>query len=149
MELINVYKKNRGISKLFSEVNIVDWYDGATTGVSKLNNSSEWYIFNLCYFDPDKDIRIFTLILATNKWVDEFRAKESNHDDYGNLKRHIGVAFENYHDRVFLLNAANPDSLTYEIAELPKSELKYCETVEEAINQERNQWLSYFNREID
>src|SRR5688500_7939958 len=151
MELINTYHKNKGISKLFSEVITIDWYDGTTTGVCKLSQSNEWYVCNMCYFDPDKRIRIFILIRVFDKWMDESKKVETyrgnNERDYTSMNELASLAFKGYQDQSFLMKADGINSLSYEIVELPISELRFFGTIDETFDQKfRTKWISYFDK---
>ena len=151
MELMNVYKQNRGVAKLFTDVIIIDWYDGTTTGVCMLNDSEEWYICNLCYFEPSRDVRIFTLIQVSNEWVETFRSKLADDDtnnDWDEINEAIGKAYKEYNSIAFLMKARDVDDPDYEVVELRNSELQYFEGVQETLSQTREsekKWLSYFN----
>ncbi len=146
------YKKSKGVSRLFTEIITVDWYDGTTTGVCKLIHSNEWYICNMCYFDPDGDLRIFSLVQATDEWMKDFKAitlsmQEGATVAYGKREELIKKAFENYKGAAFLMKAQDVGDLDYDVVQLPVEDLRYVEGVEKAVNQNQKwkmKWLNYF-----
>jgi hypothetical protein len=152
MELLQVYKKNVGLKKLFSEVVIIDWYDDPITGVCKLDNTEDWYIYNLCYFDPDQSIRILTLIKTTEEWIAKFKAElnklNNQHDvEYLKIKLLIRNFVDNYDEDVYLLKTRSIEDINYEIVTLPLAHVQFFNSVEDVMDQDAtslSKWINYF-----
>ena len=152
MELMQVYKKNRGVKELFSKTIYIDWYDGITTGICKLDTSEKWFICNLCYLNPGERIRIFTLLKINDEWLTKFNLQNDmpetpNERNYYLIKDLIKSYFFEYTGKVFLMKGKQPDDIDYEVVEIPLIDLQYFDGIEMTLDQDeklQEKWLNFF-----
>lgn len=153
MELLEVYNRNAGLKKLFSEVMFVDWYDDPVTGVCKLDNTEDWYIYNLSFFDPARGNRIFTLVNATEEWVANFRSefnkmnKPDGRDNYDNIKSLMKDYFADYKGKLYLMKTRRLEDKDYKIVLLPPTNMHYFDSIEDVLDQTdvlQRKWLNFF-----
>jgi hypothetical protein len=157
--IIDQYQKLLSQKPIFSEVIIIDFYDGATEAVCKVSNSDEWYICSMVYFNPDSRQRIFSVIKVNEDlWpaflseINVFKkiapdAYGGKNDYYKKTKKVISNYYEKYTGNVILLMSDSLISFEYKIIEVSRDYLKYFDSIESVLEQDeiaKNQWISLF-----
>lgn len=159
MELTKIYSRNKNIRPLFSESIIIDFYDGLTTGLGKLDTTEIWLACNMCYFEPTKDERIFTLISVGTEVVEQLKPlrdmpktgeyNEQTEKKYQFMMGLIRKCFSDYHGKVYLMKCGDINDVDYEIVEISIVDMRYFDDMEDALNQpeqDKEKWLSFFER---
>jgi hypothetical protein len=136
MKLIDTYKINKGLQPLFDDTIILDWYDGVTTGISRLRASNEWYLSSLYYFDPVKDYRVFSLLEISKDWARKLKNKlvKPEMAEYDEIKKDIKSYYRNNSDRIYFAKAMFLEDNDYEIVKPDETGLKYFENIDEVMN---------------
>jgi hypothetical protein len=136
-----MYKKIQGDKRIYSEIIHIDWYDGGVTGIFKLNDALQWYLFNLVFYDTKENIRFFSLIEVSTEWKNEVKSMMQTDGtgvlvNYDKIKGMIKNAFDRYTGDVFLLRARYIEDVQYEVIRMPLSSLKYFDKIEDTFNQD-------------
>src|SRR3954470_7524497 len=153
MDLVDLIENDQNDRELFSAVCILEWYDDITSGIVKFNQTADFYFVNTCYFDPDKDERILTLIPVTKEWVNTLEnmieknevgvitnGRDIRIEIESNFKRHDGPAYLMRTDSLL-------DGKLRELVEIPSRQIVYFHDLEDTFEQEdssRQKWRDYF-----
>ena len=152
MKLTDIHQQHAASKKLFSEIVIVDWYDGAVMGFSKVDDTGRWYVYNLCYFEPSKKVRIFTLVEIPEAWLPRFmEAKDKlvrqDLGAYYNIKSLMKDVVDDRKADAYLLKTQQLEDADYSIVTLPAADRQYFDGIGEVMEQDddaMHKWISYF-----
>jgi hypothetical protein len=150
--LLETGMKNAGKKSIFSEIIIIDFYDGPTQAVCKIISSNDWVISSLVYFDPDTSVRIFSIISMPNDWLNKFESdfqllRNNNFKNYEVIKTNIKRYSENYSGEVFLFKCEYLSSDVYSIVQINSNKLLYFDSVESVVTQNKqsqSKWIEAF-----
>lgn len=131
-----ISEKNNGEKPICSEVIDLDWYDGWMTGILKSADSSEWYIFNCCLFDPAAHLRYFSLVQTSEEFATDFKLKMGKNAGFEELMKMLKNFFDAYDGNVFLLKGRQIDEEGYEIVEIPKSSVSFFSDIGDTFEQD-------------
>ncbi|HEV3250262.1 MAG TPA: hypothetical protein VGZ71_04880, partial [Puia sp.] len=144
--------ENAGKKVLFSEIIMVDYYDGPTQAICKLDRTDIWMFCSLVYFEPDAGIRIFTIINLTEQWI--FKNKllinkfaNINFEGFAKMNKEIKPYFNNYRGNVYLFKGKQLDDINYEVTEIPLKYLTHFNNIEKNLDQDEESklhWLNFF-----
>jgi hypothetical protein len=153
--LFDTYKKNVGLMPLFSLIMDIDFYDGSTEAICKLNNAEKWYVCSLVHINLNPRQRIFTLLELDEQWI--LKAKpivekyqKGDMSSYEAIKREIKLVYDSYKGTVYLFKpdwSDWMDSRNYEIVRIPKESLRYFKDIEDVIEQDKESkllWMNFF-----
>ena len=166
--LNSIYLSARGVKELFSELVLIDWYDGYTRAIGKVRGIDKWFICNLTYYHINQHRRIFTLIETDEKFVAMVRLKlNDSYDegriltpdnvdetigkcfpDYDQVLREVEKAFREYAGEVYLMNCSNLNDIDYELVEIPLNEMHYFRDIESVLEQDEassSRWVNLFS----
>lgn len=151
MSIMSEYNKKKGSEKLFSEIVIIEWYDGEVTALCRLENE-QWFIANLCYFNLNDKYRIYTLIETDKDWVelrkDKFYPNESDDNSiYDDTMEDIKSRMLNYKGAAYLMKAKKLHDTNYKLIEIPPDKIAFYDHVEKVVDQPQEsaaRWLHYF-----
>jgi len=137
---------------IFSEIIIIDFYDGPTEAICKIISSNDWVIASLVYFDPNLNERIFSIISLRQDWLDEFESnlqslRSNNFDSYWDLKNGIKKYFDNYSGDAYLFKCEILSSEVYEVFQIKSNKLEYFANVESVLTQKKDcqlKWIDAF-----
>ncbi|MDF2192166.1 hypothetical protein [Paraflavitalea sp. CAU 1676] len=138
---LDVYHLNKGIKPIFSDIDSIDWYDGAVNGVFRLDQTNQWFLFCMVYFELNIRERIFFVIETSEEWKVEFTGMFQYHEygwltNYDQVKAKMRSAFQNYAGDVYLVKARTLEGNEYEIVQIPLEHLRYVDTIEEGVDQD-------------
>ncbi len=152
MIILDDYRKNASLRPLYSEIIDIDFYDGPTEALCRLNDSEQWFICSLVSIAFDKWERIFSLLEVTNdvllkfKFIFENRLPDQ-HDFYQKLKEQVSVVYADYQGKVFLFKGDRLNAIMFEVVEIPLKDLQYFKDVEAVMGQSEEsklKWKRFF-----
>jgi len=148
MNLVSIYNQNKDKLPLFDKEIVLDWHDGLCTGFSKLSSTNEWYILNIFYFEVDKNIRIYNVVKAPDKWQDESSIRDFMRSGEGseNMK-HITKFVDENKSSVLFLRTVNYVENEYLIVKPNVEDVHSCSGAEDAWHGRNNvlpMLLKYF-----
>jgi len=152
--LIKSYDTNKGKNTLFSTIMIIDFYDSPTEALCEVGGGNQWCITSLVYFDPYRNIRVFTLINIENESLSDLKALVESYqlngiDHFDAMKDCVATYYNNYTGRVFLFMTDWLSSNNYQMTEIPKTSLSYFADIEDVLEQsthEKERWTDWFRR---
>lgn len=152
-KIVDAYKINKGKNSLFAKELIVDYYDGALEAICQIKNEDIWVIASMVYFNPDEQIRIFTIIKIAERHLQNMQKLLERYQIMGNaeyepIKQEIKRYYETYSGDVLLFKSDLLSSVNYEIVSMPKKLLRYFPRVESVLDQslvEQSQWMNLFS----
>lgn len=148
--LIERYNKNKGKHSLFSDIIYIDYYDGGTQAICKLDHTEQWLICSLTYFNIKDQVRVFALIEAKAEWASRIKSgldSDKTGKEYKNLKAQVKNAFDDYSGNAYLMKAEKLEDINYEVIEVPFSGMMYFETIEDVLAQDEKHslyWAQFF-----
>ncbi len=142
--LIAFYKKNKGVKPIFSKYEIFDWYDGAISGIGNLNDSDDFYLFNIVAWDLVSDVKIFSIIKIISPWLDKFKNAKNQMDSNLTLQI-LKQCIAEYSGVVFLLRCKKIESLEYDLIKRNSMPFKVYDNLDEIVNQTPKEMEKWFN----
>lgn len=127
--LMDVYALNRGKSRIYSELEYLDWYDGYMSGIFKLDQTDKWFAFAIVYYDVKETWdRFFYVIEPAADWslaFVEIIRQEPDNVDYSLAISKLREVFNQHQGPVYLLKCGHFDEVDYTIVEIPLAHLNY------------------------
>lgn len=146
-----IQKENINENSIFSEHEILDWYDGPILGIGTLFGSNELYFFEMVAFNLKKDERIFLLLNIDMEWkskLDEALFSVTSNVKPSIIKKNVTQLFSNYSNKVYLLKAKDIDDNLFKLKEVSIGNLKHYDNLEVVLNQGEKltkRWFDFFN----
>jgi hypothetical protein len=151
-DLIGISMKNVNRRSIFSEIIIVDFYDGPTEAICKIISSNDWVIASLVYFGPHLNERIFSIISVTDDWLNRFESglqslRNNNFECYWEIKHGIEKYSRSYSGNAYLLKCGILSAEVYEIVQIKSDKLEYFPNIESVLTQKKeyqSKWIGAF-----
>jgi len=145
-------KKNAGGASLFSQIRIIEFYDGPTEAVCQLADVEEWVICSMVYFNIQKNERIFSMLPISFEWslkleLDLEVPLEEKWERHEKVKKEIGSFYSGYSGDVFLFRGCSLNKAAYQLAQIPLKYLKYFKGIDDVLGQSEGsmaQWTGLF-----
>jgi hypothetical protein len=147
----DILKLNFKNKKIFSEYEIIDWYDGAIFGIGRLANTDDYYLFQMVAYNLKIPQRVYVLLKIDATWKNEFkleRAKVEGRMKINIIKKMVVSLYSNYTDSIYLLKAKSIEEKIFEIKKVVVNNLIYYSNIDKVINQSKKQekkWFDFFN----
>lgn len=147
-EILKINPKNK---KFFREYEILDWYDGAIFGIGRLNDTDDYYLFQMVAYNLKISQRVYLLLKIDAEWKNEFRLARANAEDKMKpniIKKMVVLLYSNYTDSIYLLKAKSIEEDILEIKKVEASNLIYYSNVDKVFNQSKRQekkWFDFFS----
>ena len=148
-DLISISMKNVNRRSIFSEITIVDFYEGPTEAICKIISSDDWVIASLVYFEPHLNERIFSIISVTDDWLNRFESglqslRNNNFECYWEIKYGIEEYYRSYSGNAYLLKCGILSAEVYEIVQIKSDKLEYFPNIESVLTQKKeyqSKWI--------
>lgn len=136
-------KKKRPI---FASYEILDWYDGAILGIGELNESHDFYLFEMVAYDLKSKERVFELVKLELSWVTNLKANivEANPKF---IQKAITQLYSNYKEEAYLLKSKDINDWNFNLIEIDPQYLEFYKDIEAVLNQSKNslkRWFEFF-----
>ena len=120
----NLLQNKSNIESVFSEYEIIDWYDGAISGIGKLSGTNEFYWFNLVAYDLKIEERIFVILQIDLECQKQIRSAIIKAQPRA-IKKMVTELYLNNLNKIYLLKSKSIDDKFYDLKETRIEKLKY------------------------
>ncbi|PVD50037.1 hypothetical protein DC498_22215 [Terrimonas sp.] len=133
--------------KIFTEVVVIDWYDGPIIALVKTLNPLQSYLASVVYFNTQTNERIFQLIKVEETWgmqiLDDIQL-----DKYDVTKERIKNKFQQNISDLYVIKGQYLNGISLRVKKISVDNLKYYPELEEVIQQDQlhsQKWLNFFD----
>lgn len=146
----HIKEENNHKNSIFSEFEILDWYDGAILGIGKLFGTNDFYFFQMVACDLQIDTRVFILAKTNLEWKNKFDISLFNAKPElkpSIIRDNVVQLFAKKNNRLYLLRTKDIDDKLYTLKEVDLNNLKYFDNIESVLNQSKKrikEWFDFF-----
>lgn len=135
--------KTNNNNSIFSEYEIIDWYDGAISGIGKLSNTNEYYLFNIVAYDFKIEQRVFILIKLDMEWHGKLLSGLNSKK----LKSVIKEFYLHYYGEAYIIKASDINDNQFFFKELKAYKPRRFNNIQNIADQNKKDlktWFEYF-----
>lgn len=132
-------------NSFFLEYEVIDWYDGAISGVGKERKRNIYYFFDIVAIDLTSKEKIFLLLKISLDFYLKCKA-EINSEQILNINEMRKQLYSNL-DSALILKANYIESETFQLKEIKINKLSPSDNFEDVYNQSgdiNKKWFAYF-----